>query len=342
MTDYLTFDDVLLVPSHSYIKSRADVDTSVKMGPFNFKIPIISSNMDTITGYQMAIKMHYLGGLGILHRFNTIEENVKEFIMVKNHNANAAVSLGINENLERAKALWDAGAQIFCVDVAHGHNSYVFNFVEKLKHHFPASYIIAGNVVTSDAVRYLKQANCDAVKVGIGPGSVCSTRQKTGFGFPQFSAILECANQGLFIIADGGCRFPADIVKSLFAGANMVMLGGMLAGTGETPGEVIRDKTLLGGYPQCGTPYKMFRGMASKEAQEDFMGQMSGWKTDEGISIKVPYKGSVDAVVADIMGGIRSGLTYAGARNINDLRHNCRYIRITPSAYIEGTPHHAI
>ena len=335
MMDYLTFDDILLVPQISTLKSRSDVDTSVKMGPFNFKIPIISSNMDTITGYKMAVSMYHLGGLGILHRFNSIKENVEEFLRVKKHNAIAGVSLGVNEGLERAKALWDVGAQIFCIDVAHGHSYHVFRLVESLKNQFPASYIIAGNVVTPEAVKDLKSSGSDAVKIGIGPGSVCSTRQKTGFGFPQFSAISQCSNLGIFTIADGGCKYPADIVKSLYAGGGMVMLGGMLAGTDETPGEVINR------YLVPGDTCKIFRGMASREAQEDFMGGMAGWKTSEGISIQVPCKGPVANVIADIVGGLRSGLTYAGAHNINELRSKGRHIVITPSTYLEGTPHGA-
>jgi len=338
----LTFDDVLLVPKYNDIQSRRDVDTTVQMGPYLLHIPVISSNMDTITGRVMAAKMQSLGGLGILHRFMSIEDSVDEFVKASVSGRRIGVSLGLSDSIERATALYHAGARIFCVDIAHGHSKAVSALVKSLRGEFKDIYIIAGNVATYDGSQYLVDCGADAVKVGIGPGSVCSTRIKTGFGIPQISAIQDCARSEAFIIADGGIRNPGDAVKALAAGADAIMLGGMLAGTDETPGEItevpIFETASPAGFQR--QKVKVFRGMASKEAQEDFFGEMGDWKAAEGVSKKVPYKGSVEAVLSDLVGGIRSGLTYCGARTIRQLKHRSEFVEITTNGFMEGTPHY--
>lgn len=332
----LTFDDVLLVPGYNGIKSRQNVTTAVAVGARVFDTPLISSNMDTITETAMANAMRDLGGMGILHRFCTAEKNLKLFEGV-NQKSMVGVSIGLGrEGIERAEALIAKGAQIICVDVAHGHSKEVNRTIRTLREmHKDSLLIIAGNVATYAGADYLAAAGADIIKVGIGAGSVCTTRIKTGFGVPQLSALQDCRKVDRMIISDGGIRYPADAVKALAAGADFVMLGGMLAGTDETPGEVI-DKKLSNGRT---VKVKRFRGMASREAQEDFMGSMSEWKTAEGVSVEVPCSGPVKEVILDVMGGIRSGMTYCGASTLKDLQRKAQFMEITVAGRVEGTPH---
>jgi len=332
----LTFDDVLLVPGYNGIRSRQNVNTVTFAKGREFDIPLISSNMDTITEGAMADAMASLGGFGILHRFMTIESNVKIFKAVAQKDK-AAVSIGIGkEGLERADALIAVGATMICVDVAHGHSKEVNRTLRELREkHGDNILLIAGNVATYAGADYLAAAGADLIKVGIGAGSVCTTRIKTGFGVPQLSALQECRKVDRGLIADGGVRFPSDAVKALAAGADFVMLGGMLAGTDETPGEVAKKKNADGKTVSV----KRFRGMASREAQEEFMGGMSEWKTAEGVAIEVPCRGPVKNIIQDILGGIRSGMTYCGAATIKDLQRKAQFMEITSAARTEGTPH---
>jgi IMP dehydrogenase len=334
----LTFDDVLMVPSYCGLRTRRAANTSVAVGTMTFDIPIVSANMDTITGPEMAFTMARLGGLGILHRFMSIEENVEAFKAVDlkiDASGWVGVSVGVNdEELRRASALIAAGADIICVDVAHGHAKMVGKMIKHLKDRMRSGIVIAGNVATYAGADYLASCGADVIKVGIGPGSVCTTRIKTGFGVPQLTAIMDCARGSKPIIADGGIRTPGDVVKALAAGASMVMLGGMLAGTLETPGDIIHPE----GSGPVG-PVKSFRGMASKEAQDDFMGGMGDWKTAEGVATTVPARGSVEEVIRDVLGGLRSGMTYAGVSDLAELRRRVEFIEVSPSAMIEGTPH---
>jgi IMP dehydrogenase len=307
----------------------------------------------------MAQTMWDLGGLGFLHRFCSIEDNVKLFQdatfegLPENmpqvppySSKRAVVSLGVNEGLDRFQALYEVGARYFCVDIAHGHSKEVGRLVRQIKEFSDDVFVVAGNVCTAEGAEYLVDKGADAIKVGIGPGSVCSTRVKTGFGIPQFTAIQECRHVNCFLIADGGIKTPGDAVKAFAAGADAIMLGGMLAGTDETPGDITQDFTLehhAVGFPPRkryhGPKYKVFRGMASKEAQEDFMGFMSDWKTAEGVELRVQAKGSVANVIADLMGGVRSGMTYCGANNIHQIRERARWVEITAAGAAEGRPH---
>lgn len=336
----ITFDDVLLVPGYNGIRSRQAVSTEVTFGgpekPIALGIPIISANMDTITGADMAIAMAKLGGLGILHRFMSIDQNVADYRRVRAV-GQVGVSIGVSgDAMERADALVAAGAEILCVDVAHGHSKMVNQTIRALRDQYSDNIcIIAGNVATYAGADYLAAAGADVIKVGIGPGSVCTTRIKTGYGVPQLSAILDCRKVDRPLIADGGIRVPGDAVKALAAGAACVMLGGMLAGTEETPGASVARI----GADGKETFVKVFRGMASREAQEDYMGAMADWKTAEGISIEVAAKGSVNAVIADVMGGIRSGMTYCGARDLRDLQRKAQFMEISRASVDEGLPH---
>jgi len=354
-----SFDDVLLVPRYNDIPSRRDVDTSIQFGGLGFAIPVLSSNMDTITGSDMAFAMAKLGGNGVLHRFCSIEDNIKmyESTVVKSVVSSVVmgriqpiVSLGVNEGLERAEALYQVGARYFCVDVAHGHTKAIGKFIKLLKQQYSDIFVIGGNVATHAAADYLASCGADAIKVGIGPGSVCTTRIKTGCGVPQLTAIMDCAKVDRLIIADGGIKSPGDAVKALAAGAHVVMLGGMLAGCDETPGDKIKEiaSTQMSAsqprpygiqYDVTYNEYKLFRGMASKEAQEDFMGSMADWKAAEGVQIKVRAKGPVKDVIADLVGGIRSGMTYCGAKDIATLQRNAEFIEVTANGVRENSPH---
>jgi IMP dehydrogenase len=342
----LSFDDISLVPRYNNIASRSEADTSVQFGNLKLGIPVFSSNMDTITGSRMASVMKDLGGLGFLHRFCSIEENIT---MYNDARVEAVVSLGVNEGLDRFSALYEVGARYFCIDIAHGHSKAVGQMITKIKEFSDDTFVVAGNVCHAAGAEYLADKGADAVKVGIGPGSVCSTRMKTGFGVPQFTAIQDCRRVNCFIIADGGIRYPGDAVKALYAGADAIMIGGMLAGTDETPGEIIEHITKSRVKPMSqysselvveeSEAYKVFRGMASKEAQDDFMGSMNDWKTAEGIEIRVPAKGPVVNIVNDLVGGIRSGMTYCGANNLKQIRERADHVEISAAGSAEGKPH---
>ncbi len=332
MNPAFTFDDILLVPSYNHYESRRNVDLSMtdRSGKLRVELPVMSSNMDTITEAPMANFIGSKGGLGILHRFMSIERNIEEF---KKCATKTAVSVGCAErDIERAEALKNAGAEIFCVDVAHAHAKYVGRTLKQLRELLGKdACLIAGNVATYAGADYLANCGADIIKVGIGGGSVCSTRIKTGFGVPTLSSVMECARVDRSIICDGGIRTPGDIVKALAFGADFVMLGGMLAGTRSTPGKVETAKD--------GTRFKEYRGMASREAHEDFIGTLPEWKTAEGVSTSVPYREDEEAILADIIGGLRSGCTYGGAATIRELQRKLNYVHVTPAGRTESLPH---
>ncbi len=330
-TQAITFDDVLLVPAYNHHESRRVVDTTSidRLEKLSLSLPVISSNMDTITESKMANFMTGKGGMGALHRFMSIEDNIKEF---KNCTGKVFVSVGCTDaELQRAEALRDAGAEYFCVDVAHAHAKYVGKTLKNLRKLLADRCIMAGNVATYAGADYLASCGADIIKAGIGGGSVCSTRIKTGFGVPMLTCIQDCSRSDRSIVADGGIKTSGDIVKALAFGADFVMIGGMLAGTEPTPGEYSTKAD--------GSKIKRYRGMASKEAQEAFMGPMHEWKTAEGVATEVAYKDNPDAIIADIVGGLRSGLTYAGADTISELQRKLNYVVVTQAGRIESLPH---
>ncbi len=327
----ITFDDVLLIPSYNHHESRRVVDTSIsdRLGKLSLDLPVMSSNMDTITESAMANFMQSKGGIGVLHRFLSVEDNIAEFKRCK---GKVFVSVGCSEaELSRAEALRDAGAEYFCVDVAHAHAKYVGKTLKGLRKLLKNQCIMAGNVATYAGSDYLASCGADIIKAGIGGGSVCSTRIKTGFGVPMLTCIQDCARTDRSIVADGGIKTSGDIVKALAFGADFVMLGGMLAGTAPTPGKVIEKED--------GSKVKRYRGMASREAQEKFLGQMHEWKTAEGVATEVPYRDNQDLIIADIAGGLRSGLTYAGSDSISELQRKLNYVLVTQAGRIESMPH---
>lgn len=342
MRELLTFDDVLIVPRFSTVQSRKDVDMSLnRVGYPHVSLPVISANMDTITNTQMSQTLINYGAQACLHRFSTIDENVRVFeescVETKANIESPMVSVGLGSaELSRAEALFNAGATFFVIDVAHGAQLSVVEQAKNLREliGFNGS-ITVGNFATGDSVKTFLEhfPSVDGFKVGVGPGSACTTRIKTGIGVPQLSAVLDIAatlqRTGIIVIADGGLRTPGDIAKALGAGANLVMLGGMLAGTAEAPGELINDD---------GRFYKKYRGSASKESYEA-QGKNGSYITAEGESFLVPYKGSVVDILRDIEGGIRSSMTYVGAKDLNEFRANCDFVRITSAGVKENGSH---
>jgi IMP dehydrogenase len=333
----LTFDDVLIKPRFSKIKSRADVSLTGNFGGPCYALPVMSANMDTVTDEEMAMAMKAAGGVGCLHRFCTIEANVAMYKRAPG----SAVSIGLGtKELDRAVALLSAGASIFVIDVAHGAQISVTEQANELRKLVGGgATIIVGNFATGDSVKtFLEYApRVNAFKVGIGPGSACTTRIKTGVGVPQLSAILDVSDTlkktPIKVIADGGMREPGDIAKALGAGASFVMLGGMLAGTHETPGKVFYPE---GPGPQ--PPLKKYRGSASKESY-DAQGKDAAYRTAEGESFTVPYKGSVKGVLQDIEGGLRSSFAYVGAKNMNEYHNMVEFIEITSATAVENGAH---
>ena len=331
-----TYDDILLVPSYNHWESRkvVDVSNTCKTGKLTLSLPLMTANMDTITEAEMANFIGAKGGIGVLHRFMPIDENVKMF---KQCQYPVFISIGCAEpDLQRAEALRDAGATYFCVDVAHAHARYVGRTLKQIRKMLgEAACIMAGNVATYAGADYLASCSADIIKVGIGGGSVCTTRIKTGFGMPNLSAIKSCARVDRSVVADGGIRTPGDIVKALAFGADFVMVGSMLAGTRPTPGPVISKKAPDGKEFKV----KVYRGMASRDVQNEYHGGIAEWKTSEGVSADVPYREDEEAILADIVGGLRSGLTYGGAATIEELQRKLDYIEITPAGRTESQPH---
>lgn len=339
----LTFDDVLLIPQKSEVlPCNVDIRTRLTKS-LNMEIPLLSSPMDTVTEAAMAIAMGNEGGMGIIHKNLDEKEQVAAVREAKQAGVQvgAAVSVGDKAKI-RAKALVDARVDVLVVDSAHGHSEGVLEMVSFLKRAYPNVQIIGGNVATAEATKDLIKAGADAVKVGIGPGSICTTRVVAGVGVPQLTAVMNCAKEahksGVPIIADGGVRYSGDIVKALAAGADAVMMGGALAGTDEAPGDVIEEH---------GKKLKVYRGMGSMEAMQkgskDRYLQESVTEAKklvpEGIVGKIKYKGSVDQVVYQLLGGLRAGMGYCGAHNIEELHDRAQFVRITNAGVNESHPH---
>ena len=325
----VTYDDMLLVPQYSDITSRSEVDITSCLGHREFTLPIIASPMDTVSEIDMAIAMNQAGGLAVLHRYNSITE---QQAMAKQVVGQVAAAIGVTgDYLERAEALLAAGTDILCIDVAHGHHSLMKKALEALRNEYDNHiYIIAGNVCTLEGINNVADWGADAVRCNIGGGSICSTRLVTGHGLPGLQTIFDCArtDRDVKIIADGGIKTSGDIVKALAAGADFVMCGSLLAGTEESPGQAIS-------LPN-GSRMKEYRGMASKDAQLNWRKKTS---TPEGVASYIPYKGSVQEILQDLEGGIKSGLSYTGARNLVELRRKVEWARQTSAGTQESGTH---
>ncbi len=345
-TEALTYDDVLLVPGLSEVNSRHDVDLAhgriLRLG-----IPFISSNMDTVTEENMAIAMSNEGGMGIIHRFltpNRLDQIIKR---CRTNNVPVCVSVGINQDSNELLEVALANQVIlFCVDVAHGHHTGVAERIKQIKIYtksYGGATVIAGNVATREGALYLADAGADIIKVGVGPGSHCTTRVVTGHGMPQLTAVSIVhgalvdwwLNNGdiklpqIEVIADGGIRNSGDIAKAFAAGADYVMLGRLLAGCEETPVDTIFHN---------GRHSKVYRGMASFEAQKS-RGRSDKKIISEGVRSIIPLSGSVADVIGELRGGLASACSYTGALNIAEFKEKAKFIRVTHNSYIEGTPH---
>ena len=341
-----TFDDVLLIPQYSEIKSRLDVNLSVQLSynkKLELKIPIISAPMDTVTQSKLAEALANYGALGIIHRYQSLEARCLEVQKVKNKNKSniVGIAVGLKDDVNAVvDAVLQYNIDALCFDIAHAHTEVSLNYIQKLKtlivKKINTEYpIIAGNIATVGAALDLRNAGANIVKVGIGGGAVCSTRIITGAGIPMVSSVMEVRSvlEGFKdrpkIIADGGHRFPGDIAKSLAAGADAVMLGSLFAGTLECPGDIIEDN---------GKKYKIYRGMASKEAQEDWVGMKQG-VVSEGVSTRIPYKGSVIDVLDFISGSLRSALSYGGSFTLEEFYNKSVFRVITVAGMAESHPH---
>lgn len=336
----LAWDDVLLVPQYSDIKSRSEVDITSYVGGLKLTLPIVSSPMDTVTETSMVDAMNQAGGLGIIHRYNTIEQQVA---LVKDVPGAAFLPVGAaigatGDYFERAQALVEAGVCVICIDVAHGDHVVVREAMEKLKPFLVEKnvHLMAGNIATGHGLLNLDDWGADSVRVGIGGGSICSTRINTGHGVPNLTALLDCVEtwervrpqkKRPGIVIDGGIRNAGDMVKALAIGADAIMCGSLLAGTDESPGEILEVN---------GKKMKQYRGMASREAQNSWRGKSS---SPEGIATTIPYKGSVNKILEDLAGNIKSGFSYSAARNICQLKEHAQFVKQTAAGQAESFTH---
>lgn len=329
----LGFKDVMIRPKRSTLKSRKQVSLDRE---FKFLhstttwsgIPIIAANMDTVGTFEMAETLSKNKLFTAIHKHYSVDEwhSFLNKTTVKDIEDFIAVSTGISKNdAEKLSSILSAHPKLkfICIDVANGYSEYFAEFVKQTRSNYPEKVIIAGNVVTGEMVEELLLSGADIVKVGIGPGSVCTTRVKTGVGYPQLSAIIECADAahglGGQIISDGGCAIPGDIAKAFGAGADFVMLGGMLAGHNESGGEII-DKN--------GKSFKRFYGMSSAVAMKKHVGGVAEYRASEGKAVDVPYRGDVENTLQDILGGLRSTCTYVGAARLKELTKRTTFIRV--------------
>jgi IMP dehydrogenase len=341
----LSFDDVMLVPVFSDIKSRSEPSTKTKVGFIELDLPIISSPMDTVTEYSMARAISKLGGMGIIHRFMSPEEQAKmlgdifnemevgceNYSSLKNTFGTVGPSIGVgDQELERLKIIIDkTGLErltTVCIDVANGFSSYMRDTIDCIRNKYGDKInIIAGNVATGEGYNFLARSGADAVRCGIGGGSICSTRIQTGVGIPTLSSIIDCArlkgDKSASIIADGGIRYPGDLAKSIATGADAVMVGRIFAASDEAPGRIIDGM-------------KIYRGMASFSVQSEKRGGLKEGTCAEGVTTQIRCTGPIKGIVQEFRGGLISSMSYLNARNLKEYRLNARLIRIT-SAGIE-------
>ena len=335
MKEYLTYDDVQILPKYSEIKHRSNCNTSTKVTKnYKLDIPIVSSPMDTVTEYEMAYEMSELGGMGIIHRFLSIDEQSKMIDNLNTYMVGAAIGV-TGDFIERAQELSNVGCPIICIDVAHGHHRLVKNAMRRLKNEVKTtSDLLVGNIATKEAARDLCEWGADGLRIGIGGGSLCSTRIQTGIGVPMVSSVSDCVSvadeYNVPCMADGGIRSIGDVCKGLACGSDTVMLGSLLSGTKETPGVITKQ----GVWPNE-VLQKKYRGSASLDSKSD-RGES---KNVEGYSTTILYKGKVKRVISDILDGLKSSMSYVGANNISEYHSKSELIRITNAGIIEAKPH---
>ena len=354
--DALTFDDVLLVPQYSEITpDMADVSTKLT-NTFKMNVPFLSAAMDTVSEHKLVTALALAGGLGVIHKNMSIADQAKEVEMVKNYEFDneknkrvlidkkgrlcVGAAIGVTADMmDRVHALLDAGVDVFVLDSAHGDSKNIINAIKNLRLEYPSMELIAGNVATYEGALDLMKAGASAVKVGMGPGSICTTRIIAGIGVPQLQAVMDCARaskeMNVPIIADGGIKYSGDVVKALAAGANTVMLGGLFATCEEAPGDI---------YESNGKKYRTYRGMGSIE-------EMAKGSTDryfqtghkkfvaEGVQGIVEVKTIVEELVFQLIGGLKAGMGYCGSKDIPTLQEKGTFIKITNNALLESHPH---
>lgn len=330
METVYTFDDVALVPKFNNIKSRKDPSLETWLTKETcLGIPIVCANMDTTIGDSMADELIKKGSIPIFHRFTTFEEQKRWVLKYKDI---CFISCGLT-NLDETLELLDSGARGVCIDIAHGHSEGMIKLIKRIKDSRPNKEVIAGNVCTSIAVQDLYNAGADAIKCGVGPGSCCTTRMVTGFGIPQFSAIRNCAEVAkrlkIPLIADGGIRNSRDVVLALAAGASSVMIGGLFAKTDESAAPKIEKD---------GKKYSIYRGQASKEFKEEYYGESKSKTVAEGVSFSVECSGPVEKLLDFLCGGVKSGLTYGGAKDIEELQRKAEFVLVTRNYLTESNP----
>ena len=339
----LTFDDVLMLPRYSNILPANTNITLSLTNKITLKVPFLSSAMDTVTESNMAIGMAKEGGIGVIHRNLKIKNQSLEIKKVKRKKLLVGAAIGTNnEDLDRARSLLDNGADLIVIDTAHGHSSKVLTILSKIKKINSNVPICVGNIATAEAAKDLYNSGADIIKVGIGPGSICTTRMVAGIGMPQISAILEVKKalnkKKIKIISDGGIKFSGDIAKALAAGADAIMMGSIFAGTDESPGRKFKVK---------GKIYKQYRGMGSIGAMSSGSANRYFQKNykdkskfvPEGVEGRVEYKGSVSKIIYQLQGGLRSSMGYIGAKNLGEIKKKAKFIKITKAGFYESMVH---
>ncbi len=330
MRHALTYDDVALVPQFNNIPSRTEpLLESWLTRKLKISIPILAANMDTVIGDELAEILLAQGSIPIFHRFTDFQDQIK---WVKKFEGKTFVSSGI-QKLDETRKLLDLGALGVCIDVAHGHSDRMFRYIEELKTMHPDKEIIAGNVCTAMAYHDLVNAGADAVKVGVGPGAACTTRMVTGFGIPQFTAVQDCARIAeklrVPLIADGGIRTSRDVVLALAAGASTVMIGKLFALTKESAAQKRKGASGL---------EAKFRGQASADFQNEFYGGLKAKTVAEGVDFWAELSGTAEELINNFLGGIRSGMTYGGARSLKELQRKAEFVQVSPAYIYESKP----
>lgn len=330
-----SYDDVLIQPRKTSVTDLSNVDISVKLGSADLELPVISAPMDTVTEEEMAESIGDNGGLGVIHRFMPAAEQAKIVSNLFEEDVLVGAAVGL-QDFDRAEKLVENGVDYLVLDIAHGHHEKLLDEVERYDREYDVD-LIAGNVATKEGAKDLEKAGADVVKVGIGPGSACTTREMTGAGVPQFTAVKRCAEsvEEADIIADGGIKKPGDLAKALMAGASAGMIGGMFAGTSEAPGRLIEKN---------GEKYKAFRGMSSEEAAEkraERTGREINYedRVPEGVNTEIKFKGSVENIFNRLKGGLRSSVSYCGAKNLSKARENVEFIQITEATQLRNSDH---
>ena len=341
--DSLTFDDVTLIPQYSSVLP-ADTITSCKLSSnLNLQIPLISSAMDTVTESKMSITMAKSGGIGVIHRNLSIKKQLIEVLKVKKNNYLVGAAIGVGpQDLERAEELAKIKTDLIVIDTAHGHTKKVLNMIKNIKKKLKNSTLCVGNIATGKAAKFLADNGVDIVKVGIGPGSICTTRLVAGIGVPQLSAVIDVKkalkNYKTKIISDGGIKFSGDLAKAIAAGADAIMIGSLFSGTIESPGKIIKYK---------GNLFKNFRGMGSVGAMNAGSADRYYQKKNkdntkyvpEGVEGMVKFKGSVKEIIYNLIGGLKSSMGYMGTKTIKDLQKRGQFLKISKAGFYESMVH---